>query len=105
MVNDPTGFLRRMQPLSAKEMRKKGAGINFLTKREKTEMQLARLQEKEEKLQVAKRKKEADLQLLNDEDDGFRVKISLADNDVLKKYKLDKLANPDLFAQYQEALG
>ena len=75
-----------------------------MTKRERTEIQIARLNEKEEKLQVMKRKKEADLQLLDDEDNGFRVKVSLADNDVLKKYKLDKLANPDLFRQYQEAL-
>ena len=53
---------------------------------------------------MAKRKKEADLLLIDDEDDGFRVKIKLGDFDVLKKYKLDKLANPDLFRQYQEAL-
>ena len=75
-----------------------------MTKRERTEIQIARLKEKEEKLQVMKRKKEADLELLDDEDDGFRVKVSLADHNVLKKYKLDKLANPDLFRQYQEAL-
>ena len=73
--------------LSAKELRKKGS-ISFLLKREKAQFQLNRIVEREQKLQLAKAKKEADLQLLDDEDDDFKVKISLADFEVLKRAKL-----------------
>ena len=59
-----------------------------MTKREKAEMALERLQEKEEKIQLAKQKKQADLLLLNDEDDGFKVRVSMADYEVLKRAKL-----------------
>ena len=88
MIDDPNGFFGRMQPLSAKEMRQRGCQINPMTKREKAELALKRIQEKEEKLQLAKQKREADLLLLNDEDDGFKVRVSMADFEVLKQAKL-----------------
>lgn len=88
MVKDPNGFFMKMQPLSAKEIRKRGGYINPMTKREKAEMALERLQEKEEKIQLAKQKKQADLLLLNDQDDGFKVRVSMADYEVLKRAKL-----------------
>jgi hypothetical protein len=69
-------------------MRKRGGCINPLTKREKAEIALERIREKEAKLQLAKQKKEADLLLLNDEDEGFKVRISLRDFEVLKRAKL-----------------
>ena len=59
-----------------------------MTKRQKIEFELQRLNEREEKLQLAKAKKEADLDLLEEEKDDFRVKISLADYEILKKAKL-----------------
>ena len=51
------------------------------------EMQLARIAEREEKLQAARAKKEADLALLDDEQDDFKVKISLADYELLQAAK------------------
>ena len=59
-----------------------------MTKRQKMEFKLQRLNKREEKLQLAKAKKEADLQLLEEEKDDFRVKISLADYEILKQAKL-----------------
>ena len=59
-----------------------------MTKRQKMEFELQRLNEREEKLQLAKAKKEADLLLLEEEKDNFRVKISLADYEILKQAKL-----------------
>ena len=59
-----------------------------MTKRQKMEFELQRLNEREEKLQLAKAKKEADLDLLEEEKDNFRVKISLADYELLKQAKL-----------------
>ena len=58
-----------------------------MTKRQKIEFELQRLNEREEKLQLAKAKKEADLELLEEEKDNFRVKISLADYELLKQAK------------------
>ena len=81
-------------------MRKRGGNINPLTKREKVEIALERIKEKEAKLALSKQKKEADLLLINDEDDGFKVRVSLADFEVLKRFKLAAQANPDLFAEY-----
>jgi hypothetical protein len=54
MVKDPSGFFMRLPMLSAKELRKRGGYVNPMTKREKVEMALERLAEKEEKLQLAK---------------------------------------------------
>ena len=59
-----------------------------MTKRQKMEFELQRLNEREEKLQLAKAKKAADLELLEEEKDDFRVKISLADYELLKQAKL-----------------
>ncbi len=59
-----------------------------MTKRQKMEFELQRLNEREEKLQLAKAKKEADLELLEEEKDDFIVKISLADYELLKQAKL-----------------
>ena len=94
------GFFDNLEMLSAKELRKKSS-INFLSKRERTQFQLDRIHEREQKLQLAKAKKEADLQLLDDEDDDFKVKISLADFEVLKRAKLQAQANPMLMAGAQ----
>jgi hypothetical protein len=45
-------------------------------------------------------KKEADIALLDDEDDGFKVRISVRDFEVLKKAKVAAQANPNIFAQF-----
>ena len=87
MIPCRDGFFDDLEPLSARDMRKKGS-INFLSKREKMEMELERIHEREEKLQLNKQKKEADLALLDDELDDFKVKISLQDYEVLKRAKL-----------------
>lgn len=65
-----------------------------MTKKQKLESELARLNEREEKLQLAKAKKEADLELANDEQDDFRVKISLSDYEMLKQFKMQQNMNP-----------
>ena len=55
-----------------------------MPKKQKLQMELNRIVEREQKLQLAKAKKEADIELANDEQDNFRVKISLADFELLK---------------------
>lgn len=52
--------------LNAKEL-KKGGGVSFLTKKQRLEMQLERLDEKQKQLELAKQKKQADLMLIEDE--------------------------------------
>ena len=52
------------------------------------QLELDRINDREEKLRLAKQKKEADLELLDDEQDNFQVKISLQDFEVLKRAKL-----------------
>ena len=51
-------------------------------------MELKRINERQQKLDLAKAKKEADLQLLDDEQDDFRVKVSLGDFEILRQAKL-----------------
>ena len=101
MVQNRNGFFDNLEMLSSKELRKKGS-ISFLSKRERAQFQLERILEREQKLQLAKAKKEADLQLLDDEADDFKVKISLADFEVLKRAKLQAQANPMLLAGAQQ---
>ena len=101
MVQNRNGFFDNLKMLSTKELRKKGS-ISFLSKRERTQFQLERILEREQKLQLAKAKKEADLQLLDDEADDFKVKISLADFEILKRAKLQAQANPMLLAGAQQ---
>lgn len=87
MIPNPNGFFDNLEPLSTKELCQKSS-ISFLTKRERMQFELDRINEREQKLQLARAKKEADLQLLDDEGDDFKVKISLADFEVLKRAKL-----------------
>ena len=47
------------------------------------EADLDRITEREVKLQASRRKKEADLRLLDDEQDNFRVKVSQEDFELL----------------------
>ena len=93
MMPNRNGFFDGLEPLSSKELRKHG-GISFQSKKQRMEMQLARINEREEKLRLSKAKKEADLQLLDDEADDFKVKISLEDFEILKRAKLQQQANP-----------
>lgn len=65
------------------------------------QFELERLKEREEKLQLAKRKKEADLALADDEQDNFQVKISTQDWEILKRAKLQLQANPMIFGGLQ----
>ena len=66
------------------------------------QFELARINERETTLRLAKAKKEADLQLLDDEQDDFRVKISLADFEVLRQAKLHAQANPMVVGEVQQ---
>jgi len=75
MVPNRNGFFDNLEQLSAKEMRRKGS-ISFLSKKDKLQFELERINEREEKLQLSKRKKMADLALADDEEEGFKVKIS-----------------------------
>ena len=87
MIPNIGGFFDNLEHLTAQELRKKSS-IRFLSKREKMQFELERINERQRKLEKSKSKKEADLQLLDDEQDDFRVKISLADFELLKQAKL-----------------
>ena len=95
------GFFDNLEHLTAQELRKKGS-IRFLSKREKMQFELERINERQRKLEMSKAKKEADLQLLDDEQDDFRVKISLADFELLKQAKLHAQANPMVVREVQQ---
>ena len=100
MIPNKGGFFDNLEPLSVKEMKRKGS-INFLTKKEKLQFELERIKEREERLQIAKRKKEADLALADDEQDNFKVKISMEDWEILKKAKQQLQGNPMVFGGLQ----
>ena len=100
MIPNKGGFFDNLEPLSVKEMKRKGS-INFLTKKEKLQFELERLKEREERLQIAKRKKEADLALADDEQDNFKVKISMEDWEILKQAKQQLQGNPMVFGGLQ----
>ena len=87
MVVNRNGFFDDLEPLHPRELRKHG-GISFQSKKQRMEMELARINEREEKLRMSKAKKEADLQLLDDEADDFRVKITMEDFEILRRAKL-----------------
>ena len=53
-------------------------------------MELARIEEREEKIALSKAKKHADLMLLDDEADDFKVKISMEDFEILRRAKLQQ---------------
>lgn len=101
MAEDPGGFYGRCELLSAKQMKKGKGSFNPMTRREKAELELKRLNEMEEKLQLRKQKKEADLLLLNDDDDNAKERVPKAGADLLRQIDLLKEANPDLYAQFK----
>ena len=89
MIPNHNGFMDNLPELSAKEL-KKGGGVSFLTKRQRLEMQLERLEEKKNRLELAKQKKQADLMLMEDENSNeefFKYKISAKDYDILQQAK------------------
>ena len=100
MIPNRGGFFDNLEPLTVKEMKRKGS-INFLTKKEKLQFELERIKEREERLQLAKRKKEADLALADDEQDNFKVKISMEDWEILKQAKQQLQGNPMVFGGLQ----
>ena len=64
-------------------------------------MQLQRLEEKQQQLELTKQKKQADLLLAEDEnsdEDRFNYKITAQDYEILQKAKLQEGVNPGLFA-------
>ena len=76
-IPNHNGFFDNLPPLSAAELRKgSGFKINLLTKRQKKEQQMARIEEQELRIAEAKAKKQAELDSLEDEDDGFRIRVS-----------------------------
>ena len=90
MMPAPNGFFDNLEELPTQEL-KKGGRISFLSKRERLENQLRRLEERQHKLEVLKLKKEADIELASDDDeDNFRVKISQKDFEILKRAKLQE---------------
>ena len=78
MIPNREDFFTGLEMLDSRQLKKKST-ISFLSKRERMENQLALINERQQKLELAKAKKEADLQLLDDEADDFKVKISVAD--------------------------
>ena len=85
MIPNNNNFVNDLPELSAKDL-KKGGGISFLTKRERLELQLNRLDDKQKKIDDLKQKKQADLLLLdgeNSDDDFFQYKINHRDWEIL----------------------
>jgi hypothetical protein len=66
MLPNHNGFMDNLPELNAKEL-KKGGGVSFLSKKQRLELQVERLEEKQKQLELAKQKKQADLMLLEDE--------------------------------------
>ena len=96
MIPDNNGFWDGLRQLDGKDL-KKGGGISFLSKKQRLEMQLLRLDEKQETLNQAKQKKQADLMLLDGEDsdeDFFKYKINANDWEVLQLAKMHGVVNP-----------
>ena len=67
------------------------------------EADLDRITEREAKLQASRRKKEADLRLLDDEQDNFRVKVSQEDFELLKRIKQGQQIQPAAKSSYLPA--
>ena len=67
MMQGLEGFFENLPELSLKEQKKAG-GMSFLSKRQRIELQLARMDEREQKLKETREKKMADLLLLANED-------------------------------------
>ena len=89
MIPNNNGFMNNLPELSAKEM-KKGGAVSFLNKRQRLELQLERLEEKKNRLELSKQKKQADLMLMDDEnsdEDFFKYKISAKDFGLLQQAK------------------
>ena len=87
MIPKREGFFEKLEPLEGKKARKKGS-LNFISKKEKVEQQLAILKQRQEQAQAQMRRKEAQLQLLAEEEeegDGldFKVKVSMRDYELL----------------------
>ena len=53
MIPNNNGFVNNLPELSGKEL-KKGGGISFLNKKQKLEMQLERLEDKKNRIELAK---------------------------------------------------
>ncbi len=68
-------------------------------------MELARIEEREEKIALSKAKKHADLMLLDDEADDFKVKISMEDFEILRRAKLQQQANPAFVPEHPNIIG
>ena len=69
------GFFDGLDMLTSKQMRGRSS-ISFMTKKQRLELQLVRINEREEKLKLAKQQKKVDLELCDDEEDDFKVKIT-----------------------------
>ena len=87
-IPNHNGFFDNLPPLSASELRKgKGFKLNLLTKRQRKEQQLARLEEQEQRLAAARVKKQAELDDLEDEEDGVRLRVTKAEFDLIQRAK------------------
>ena len=92
MIQGPAGFFDGIAPLSGKEL-KRGGGVSFLSKRDRLQMQIDRLEEKMKEAETLKQKKQADLMLLDGEDsdeDFFKYKVSAKDMAILQRAKQEE---------------
>ena len=90
MVPVREGFFDHLEPLTGKDARGRGS-INFLSKKDRVEQEIAVMRQRQEKADTLMRKKQAQLLLLEDdnEDDdlGGRVKITMRDFELLQQFK------------------
>ena len=104
MVPGNNGFCDSLPELTANE-HKHGGSISFLTKKQRLEMQLNRLEEQQKKIELARQKRQADLMLLEDEnsdEDFFQYKITHKDWEILQKAKAHEGAIAPAFGQQNQ---
>ena len=108
MIENRNGFFDGLDELSVKQLKKHG-GVSFISKKQRLEFELQRLNERQQKLELAVLKKQADLENVDNEEDGFRIKISAKDYELLQRAKQQQpVINPALpvaFQHQQQILG
>ena len=87
-IPNHNGFFDNLPPLSSSELRKgNGFKLNLLTKKQRKQQQLERLEEQEQRIAASKAKKQAELDDLEDEEDGIRLQVTKAEFDLIKRAK------------------
>jgi hypothetical protein len=87
LIENKNGFFDDLPALGVKELKRQG-GVSFLSKRQRLEYDMQRLEQRQQKLELAKLRKQEALENIDD-DDGLdmKVKVSMKDYDLLQRAK------------------